>query len=201
MEIRAAPGFDTWLWVDGQAVTVGVESGMWHQVEMSGHLIRFKESSPNGREAIFYYSGGKRHIVFKTFKSFVRIDVNWENSSESFKGSLGLLGSFDQSGLRVARDGVTPIQDANQFGQEWQVLATEPQLFHSYEDAVVGRKCVMPPAYSPEKAASMKRRLRTAGLTQSMAEKACQHLQDPDEIKACVFDVLSTQDLSMASAW
>jgi hypothetical protein len=47
----------------------------------------------------------------------------------------------------------------------------------------------------------MKRRLRASNMTQEDAEKACDHLQDPEEIKACIFDVIATQDLSMASAW
>jgi hypothetical protein len=38
-------------------------------------------------------------------------------------------------------------------------------------------------------------------MTQADAEKACNHLSDPEEIEACVFDVLATQDLDMASAW
>jgi hypothetical protein len=201
MEINANPESDEWLWVNGEVVSSGLEIGKWYTTTVGGFLIRYKESSASVREANIYIKGAVERMVFKTFKSFVRVDVDWETDPDNYMGSVGLLGSFDKLGMRVARDGVTTIDDTNEFGQEWQVGESDPELFHSKVGAVVGRKCVMPPAYTPETAARMKRRLRASNMTQEDAEKACDHLQDPEEIKACIFDVIATQDLSMASAW
>jgi hypothetical protein len=201
MEIQANPESDEWLWVNGEAISVGIETGKWYESEIAGFVLRYKESSASVREASIYFKGHVERILFKTFKSFVRVDVDWESAPENYMGSVGLLGSFDLNGLRVGRDGATPVMDTNAFGQEWQVGEADPTLFHSYEGAVVDRKCVMPPAYTPEKAAKIKRRLRASNMTEDDAAKACDHLQDPEEIKACIFDVIATQDLSMASAW
>ncbi|CAB9513844.1 expressed unknown protein [Seminavis robusta] len=175
--------------------------GEWHRASIAGFMVRYKQSSPSVREAAIYVDGPKEKIAFKTFKSFVRIDVDW-NESKNYGGSLGLLGSYDHEGARFGRDGKTLIKNFRQFGQEWQVEDSEPRLFHSYEGAVVNRKCVMPPTYT-KKATSIrqKRRLAESGMTYEDAEDACNHLKDPEEIKSCVYDVIATQDLSMASAW
>jgi hypothetical protein len=201
LEIKADPGSEEWLWLNGQVISSGQQAGKWHQAMIAGYVVRYKESSNSVREAIIYFKGHTERMEFHTFKSFVRVDVEWESDPDNYVGSVGLLGSFDHLGKRLARDGVTPINDTNEFGQEWQVAESDPQLFHSNVGAVVGDKCVMPPAYSPEQAARIKRRLRASKMTEEDAEKACDHLQDPEEIKACVFDVIATQDLSMASAW
>jgi hypothetical protein len=203
MEIRASPKSNEWLWIDGTAVSVGMEQDKWHTTAIAGFMIRYKESVRRVgmiREANLYLEGHKEIMEFNAYRSFVRLDVDWKNA-ENYKGSTGLLGSFDLKGLRVARDGVSPIQDPHKFGQEWQVLDSEPKLFHSYEGAVVGQKCTMPPTYTPELAEKMKRRLRASNLTVADAEEACNHLLDAEEKQACVFDVIATQDLSMAGAW
>ncbi|CAB9505448.1 expressed unknown protein [Seminavis robusta] len=202
LEIKADPSSDNWLWINGEAAPKQVGKNML-RADLGGFMVRYKEHGPNVREALVYLVTGKdshkEFIVFKTFKSFVKIDVDWKDSS-NYENSLGLLGSHDQNGKRLARDGKTFIQDYIEFGQEWQVLGSEPKLFHSYEGAVVGRKCVMPPAF---KAAQKlrKRRLAESSLTEADADKACKHLADAEEIKSCVYDVLATQDLSMASVW
>ena len=59
-------------------------------------------------------------------------------------------------------------------------------------------KCVLPPAFG-EQAQLRKRRLAN-GMDVSVAEKACQHLSG-DDFKACVFDVIATQDTEMAAVW
>jgi hypothetical protein len=199
IEVQANPDSSEWLWINGELVT-GLVPDKWESMRIEGMLLRYKETSPAVREITLYLEGHTEKLVMKTFKSFVRVDIPYQGSN-NFVGSTGLLGAKDHFGQRLGRDGVTHLKDTHVFGQEWQVLAEEPQLFHSYEGAVVGQKCVMPPTYDAEKAASMKRRLAESGMTQEDAEKACDHLQDPEEIQACVFDVLATQDLDMASAW
>ena len=39
-----------------------------------------------------------------------------------------MMGRFE-TGEMIGRDGSTVFEDANAFGQEWQVLDTEPKLF------------------------------------------------------------------------
>ena len=201
MEIQANPERDEWLWVNGRAISSFLESGKWYKTEIAGFVLRYKQSSMAVREANIYFEGHSQHITFKTFKSFVRVDVDWESAPENYMGSVGLLGKFDLRGLRVGRDGTTVINDTNEFGQEWQVVESDPQLFHSYDGAVVGGKCIMPPSYSPERAAKIQRRLRASTITVTDAEMACGHLRHPEEIKLCVFDVIATQDLSMGRGW
>jgi len=194
MEIKADPSSSDWLWFDGKPAAV--VDGEWNRHELSGFLVRYKQSGDNVREANIHIKGAKEVLVMKTFKSFVRIDIQWQGS-DHYKNSVGLLGSHAHNGERLGRNGKL-IQNVNSFGQEWQVRREmDGALFHSYEGAVVGQKCVMPPTV----ASSLRKRRLASGLDTEVAEKACNHLVDPEEKKACVFDVIATQDLSMASTW
>ena len=165
---------------------------------LGGLKLRYMRIKDN-IEAHIYLGNGEK-IVMKTFKGFIKVQMAAEGSSH-YTGSHGLLGRFPD-GMRVARDGETLIEDVNAFGQEWQVRADEPKLFHSYDDAWVvpaGQTCAMPDT-SPAKQQLRARRLAD-GLAEEAAEKACAHLAGADERKACVFDVISTQDMDMAGAW
>jgi len=205
MEIRANPQSKEWLWFDGQEVNDLID-GEWNQHQLAGFLVRYKQTGPNTREANIYLKGSKEVLVMKTFKSFVRVDINFEGS-DNYYNSLGLLGSHAHNGKRLGRDGETFIEDFNDFGQEWQVRPeVDGSLFHSYEGAIVGEKCALPPAYHEGDAltstsALRGRRLGESALDTALVEKACNHLVDPEEKKACMYDVIATQDLNMASAW
>merc|ERR1712176_947394 len=207
MEIRADPNKENWIWFDGQ-VPQDIQKGSWQRHNIGDFLVRYKDTDGtmgrgNTREANLYlvHKGNKEPLVFKTFKGFLRIDINWQGS-KNYVNSVGLLGSHAHEGKRLGRNGQF-IEDVNAFGQEWQV---DPEVdgshFHSYTGAVVGRKCVMPPAYKEgDSLVNTKRRLGASTLDEEAAKKACNHLVDPEEQKACEFDVLATQDLNMASAW
>jgi hypothetical protein len=147
LEIKADPESNEWLWIDGELMSATVQTGEWYRAELAGFLVRYKETKNSGREVNIYVNKEKmsKKVQFKTYKSFVRANIDWKGSS-LYDSSLGLLGSRALDGQRVARDGQTLIKDVNQFGQEWQVLESEPKLFHSYEGAVVGQKCIMPPS-------------------------------------------------------
>jgi hypothetical protein len=128
------------------------------------------------------------------------VDVDWKES-KNYVGSTGLLGSYDLNGQRVARDGSTYLANHDAFGQEWQVNAEDPELFHSYEGAVLfPSKCIMPEDNSA-KEALRQRRLAESTLSLEDIEKACGHLHAAAERKACEYDVVATQDISMASVW
>jgi len=204
IEIKADPQSKEWLWVDGKEVASTLVDGEWHHHQMAGFLVRYMQSGPNTREINLYLKGSKEVVLMKTFKTFVRVDLDWEGSV-NYENAVGLLGSQAHDGKRLGRDGEF-IEDANAFGQEWQVRPeVDGSLFHSYEGAVVGKQCVLPPAYHEGDSMNVSslrgRRLGASALDTAAAEKACTHLVDPEEIKACVFDVIATQDLSMASTW
>jgi hypothetical protein len=93
-----------------------------------------------------------------------------------------------------ARDGKTVLDDANAFGQEWQVLDTgEPSLFQTLRLPQHPMECTVPP---PVQASQLRRRLlETSSINELDAEKACAHWGDVKD--DCVFDVLTTGDLEM----
>ena len=70
-------------------------------------------------------------IVIATWKTFVRVDVRFP-SYDNFNSSAGLMGSF-VGGKKVGRDKVTLFDNIDEFGKEWQVLETEPMLFHNVD--------------------------------------------------------------------
>jgi hypothetical protein len=198
LEVAGGEGKE-WIWVNGEANEV-LEEQTWYRTSLAGFLVRFKQTG-SVREANIYLEGAKEVLVIKTYHDFVRVDINWVDS-ENYGGSVGLLGAKDNEGIRVGRDG-TEIKDVNAFGQEWQVKEDEDKLFHNYDPTVVQApaKCVLPPSMTDEKIALRKRRLAESDLTEEKAEKACEHVQGASERKACVYDILATQDINMAGAW
>lgn len=197
LEIKGGESSDQWLYVNG-AVNEPLEKNKWNVVKFAGLVLRFKQSDLI-REAHVYLGNGKK-ISMKSFNGFVKVDVDAEGS-DLYNGSNGLLGRFPD-GKRVARDGESLIEDINAFGQHWQVQPEEPMLFHSYKDEWVvpaGNKCAMP-VDTLEKTQLRNRRLGS-GLSNKAVEDACAHLKVPDERKACEYDVVSTQDVTMASVW
>ena len=87
------------------------------------------------------------------------------------------------------------MTDVNAFGQEWQVQADEPKLFHSVEGAQAPATCAMPTAESKKK--------RRLGESISMhdAEVACARVTNKLEHSACVADVLATGQKDVAGAY
>jgi hypothetical protein len=133
--------------------------------------------------------GGRERIKLKTYDDFVSVLIE-QGQIEHFGDSVGLMGDFGK-GRMLARDGKTVLNNPNDFGQEWQVLATEPGLFQTPFLPQDKQVCRIPP---PMKASQLRRRL--SSVDESDAEKACEHW---GEGKAdCVFDVLTTGDLEMA---
>jgi hypothetical protein len=98
-------------------------------------------------------------------------------------------------GDMVARDGKAVMNDANAFGQEWQVLDTEPSLFHTVRLPQHPKQvCTLP---TPKQASQLRRRLsEPSSVDHLAAEKACEHWGEGKD--DCVFDVLTTGDLEMA---
>merc|ERR1712113_1096898 len=132
----------------------------------------------------------------KVFNEFLSILVH-DVQDHEFYDSVGLMGTF-QEGLMVGRDRSTVFSKAVDFGMEWQVRDTDNTLFGEQRYPQWPVQCVMPDA-----ATSTHRRLgqESAGagmIPRAMAEKACAHLRVEDR-DACVYDVMSTGDVEMAS--
>jgi cysteine-rich repeat protein len=138
------------------------------------------------------YLGGRERIKIKTYNDFVSVLIE-QGQIEHFGDSVGLMGDFGR-GRMLARDGRTVLDNENEFGQEWQVLVTEPSLFQTPFLPQDNQECTLP---SPMVQASQLRR-RLSSIDHIAAEEACEHWGDG---KAdCVFDVLTTGDLEMAMA-
>lgn len=129
-------------------------------------------------------------IRVQTFKDWVSIHME-HPKKDDFVDSIGMLGSFPE-GTRFARDGVTIVEDDNEFGQEWQVLPEEAVLFQGARTPQHPQRCVLP------KAMDTQRRLSMGKISEEEARVACSHLEMHQEF--CVRDVLATQDLEFANA-
>ena len=190
---------DQWLFING-IPNEPLEENKWYMGKVSGLHVRYRQSMGNGQARIYFGNSKSKQLHLKTFGDFVKVNLDAQEN-DHYNGSHGLLGRFPD-GLRVGRDGVTVIEDVNEFGQEWQVKPEEPRLFRSYDEEWVvpaGQKCAMP-SETAEKKLLRQRRL-AEGIPRAAAEKACAHLGDAGDRKACIFDVVSTQDLSMADSW
>lgn len=132
------------------------------------------------------------------YKEILRVEFETgENPEEAFGGSQGLMGSFPDGSL-IGRDGVTIINDVNEFGKEWQVLASEPHLFHISEGVQAPEGCEMPTDIDK---IEIRRRLGESKLSKFEVETACAHVSDPGERANCLADVWATNDLDMAGGY
>lgn len=134
-------------------------------------------------------------IVITNFKDMVAVKVQ-NAASAGFETSQGLMGKF-MDGTLLARDGASVVEDHDLFGQEWQVLDSEPQLFQSPSPSV-GKACLAPPV--PE-ASQLRRRLSEETISVDAAEEACaqHHQEGSDAQEMCVFDVIAMGDLEVAT--
>jgi hypothetical protein len=150
-------------------------------------------TQPTDKQHVFdIHLGGRERIKIKTYKDFVSVSFE-QGEGKHFAKSVGLMGDFAM-GRMLARDGETVLDDPNGFGQEWQVLDTEPDLFRSLRLPQYPLECIMP---TPVQASQLRRRLSERSQDAELAaEKACEHWSEGKD--DCVFDVLATGDLEMA---
>jgi hypothetical protein len=160
--------------------------------EFSG--FKFLHKKPTDKQHVFeVHLGGLEVIKVKTYKDFVSVLIE-QGGSKHFGDSVGLMGDFAY-GVKLSRDGKTVLNDANAFGQEWQVLDTDPTLFQTVRLPQHPQKCTMPSSHATS---MLRRRLSESSVDQLAAEKACAHWGKGKN--DCVFDVLATGDLEMAEA-
>jgi hypothetical protein len=84
------------------------------------------------------------------------------------------------------------MNDANAFGQEWQVADTEPSLFQTLRLPQYPLECTLPP---PMQVSQLRHRLLESSVDALVVEKACAHWGEGKD--DCVFDVLTTDDLEI----
>jgi len=189
-------------WING----VFGSGGSDFPTKIGGYTVDYvKKGSGPSKQRIYTVDLGKgEKIILKTYKDFVSVDLK-AIDDETFADSVGLMGSYI-TGHKIARDGETIMNDPVAFGQEWQVLATEPKLFHSLEGPQQPLQlCEMPAKRRLNKGM---RRLGqpevedtpAVTISQSAAEAACRRVTGEDH-DLCVFDVMATSDIDMAGAY
>jgi hypothetical protein len=182
-----------------------------YQGELStigGFPVKYKKA--NSKQRVFNIDfGDGEGIEIRTYKDFVRIDFKGAKK-HFYEHTVGILGDYN-SGKKLARDGVTIIEDYNAFGEEWQVSADGPKLFHELAGPQApDQKCISPSQFHAEEKRHLQKRLGAptavtksmthASVTEIMAELACAKVSVAER-DACVSDVLITGDVEMAGAY
>jgi von Willebrand factor type D domain len=171
----------------------GVENPKLPASLTAGIKVSTRKSKTN--EGMIFYGinlGEGSVISIKVYKKFLYVSI--EGGESDFGHSVGLMGDF-KKGEMLARDGVSLLKhDANQMGAEWQVQATEPMLFQEVRSPQLPLEtCKMP-------AAGRRLRMNADPKLLEAAKAACSHMKNPNEIANCVYDVVATGDLGMATA-
>jgi len=130
-------------------------------------------------------------VSLRSIKEWMRVDI--ENPLPEYFGSAsGLMGPFEGD-LMLGRDGATILEDALEFGQEWQVQ--EATLFQKEEGPQYPQHCDM-----PDVDRDTRRALREGAVTYEDADKACAHLSAAER-DDCIYDVIASSDLAIAGAY
>jgi len=187
-ELTGGKNNDNFL-INGIVQKVNNENGVVGSI--SGYDIKFMQVNENSRKFTINL-GTNEEIVFKTWNSFVSVSVK-NPTMDHFDGSLGLMGSFP-AGAMVARDGKTVFDDSDEFGQEWQVLDSESQLFAQRGTVGPNDMCSSPSNVE------MRRRLQASVVTLKEAEIACDSVNKQMK-DLCIFDVMATDDKSSSGAY
>lgn len=186
LEVRGGKGAN--YWINGVAGDSDVDGNMWLPHNVGGYPVKVHKKNSKEIEYAVYLDD-EQYVIFRTHGNYIRVDVG--NPKEEYFGeSVGLMGSF-HTGERVGRDGITVVEDENEFGQQWQVRGNS--YFHNIEGAQFPEKCMIPDASERRQ-----RRLGEHTITEEEAEQACARSMDKD---LCVFDVLALNDIEIAGAY
>jgi len=181
-------GKENHYWVN-QVKGSEVNEDMVLPFTLSGFPVTFRSLTHLSREFVVDIGDGQE-IVIETWDKFLRVDIRGAKTTE-FVESAGLLGQLGKKEV-LGRDNRV-VSDWNEFGQEWQVLPTEPKLFHNLDGPQSPEKCQIP---SQEE---MRRHLKDSKISPEEAQAACAHAQDEKEF--CVFDVLVTSNKAVAASY
>lgn len=191
------------LEIEGSPDDNDAEAHYWINFEYQGELDTFA-GFPVTQEAPSVYKRQYKidlsskypgaSIVVQHYKEFIK--VHFDGDEQVFGNTVGLLGDY-KTGKTLARDGVTVMNDFTEFGDEWQVIPSEPKLFHEVAHPQFPELCIKPEDPRGER----KRRLDESTVSIEQAETACASLKDTLSIKDCVYDIMATQDLGMVGAF
>jgi len=185
------------FWINGvsgnqEGVSIGEGNDIMSLVgTLSKYPVNVKQINSKHREFVISL-GGREKVVVKTWNSFVGVNL-YNSKYEQFKDSVGLMGSYP-AGMKLARDNTTTIDDLNKFGQEWQVLSSEPKLFQKMKHPQFPERCEIPSN------SEMRRRLVESKVSLKDAKKECANVRK-DVVDLCVFDVMATNDKSTVGAY
>jgi hypothetical protein len=201
---------DTFSFIESAAVKIGEDSLEFvsTMVTLNGVQLALEEKSPvtfgNNYSIIkntSVYGYPTFHIVLKegvvTVKATKRfMSVKVDGKDDALVGSMGMLGDYE-SGEMKSREGAT-MQDFTQFGFEWQVNPEDPKIFGDDRSPQLPyEQCRMPTAFSN----SARRTLRTGNMDlYENALTACTS-NHPENVDACLDDVMRTGELDLADAW
>jgi len=187
LEVKGGRPEKRGFWVNGVATAED------ETVKLSGkYPVVIEELGEKSRKSTIRL-GGDETIEIQTWNAMVR--VNFKNaSSNKFDKSLGMMGAFS-TGEKLARDGITEVHDFNKFVQEWQVLPTEPKLFHEVGGVPQSTASCDIPSSS-----DMRRRLGEVSITAEEAETACSQVE-PALFDMCVFDIMVSNDKDLVGAY
>lgn len=177
-------------WLDGTEVS-DMETG---DASLGDHAIRFKRINEHQSQTRLDLGHGNA-LGIETFKKFVRVNVKVVNAGK-FVGTYGMYGTYP-GGELIGRDKSTVFENTDEFGFEWQVRTTDPQIFHSAGPIQPPMKCLMP---DMTKKSQARRRLGEAAISEEEAALACARVNEHDK-DACIFDVLATNDKDMAGSY
>lgn len=173
-------------WGDWSLNGVSFSNALSAPLSIAGYPVYHRQL--NKKKNVFDIVVDSGNITVDNFKDFVNIKIR-----TPLPGSKGLLGDF-YTGDSLARDGETVIEDPNAFGQEWQVLDSEPNLFQTNRAPQFPNKCILPSESKKEA-----RRLGDHGVSEEAAKLACAKFQG-STFESCVHDVMATGDLEVADA-
>jgi len=182
-------------WVNGIEGDVEGDDILWDErTNIAGYPIKYQRVHSIQREYVINLGESNEKIIFKTWKDFVRVDVV-NPRDEDFTGSMGLIGSYPDGTIVGRFNPLSSMKDRNAFGQEWQVLSSDPKLFHSVEGPQYPARCVLPTK------SSLRRRLSKSEISREDAEVSCSSITDDEERDLCIFDVMATNDKVTAEAY
>ncbi len=158
--------------------------------------LKEKQCDTNGAkciEAIVYKIelGEGDNILITQKWGVIKVSVT-ANDKNKFHDTVGIMGHFDKPGF-LARDGNHKITDFNQFGQEWQVLQSEPMIFNERRAPQHPEQCTLPTVTS-------KRRLGENSAIRLLAEEVCSGVEVASR-EFCIFDVVAAGTEEAASTY
>ena len=187
---------DRQYWVNGQLghrfitsrnlfFTIGGFGGRFRA--KNDHIIQYKIFLPNDQV-----------LLIRSIKDMLRVELDNTNADD-FGNCLGLMGTYG-AGQLMARNGTTVFESNNTdaFSKEWQVMPSDPQLFHSVDGPQYPEQCRMPKPLQNKQ----QRRLASS-ISQEDAELACNHvlIKGHPEFNSCVLDVVTTGDVQVADGY